>query len=564
MATTTPTGTTAAVALGLTFGLLTTTSAPASAQTLTRTLVANGLNNPIGVYQPPGDDRLFVNEQSGRIRIIKNGQVLATPFLNADPVTTGSGEQGLLGIAFHPDYQNNQTFFAHYTDNSGTTTVTRFQADPANPDVADPSTAQVILTQSQPFSNHNAGAIHFGPDGYLYIALGDGGSGNDPQCNAQNPGTWLGKMLRIDVDAGSPYSVPADNPFLSTPGYLPEIYHTGLRNPWQWSFDQLTGDLWIGDVGQDAREEVDFAAAGDAGLNFGWKQMEGTLCNSTSNCSSIPPCNSPALVLPVFERNHAGLFSGPCTVVGGYVYRGCAMPALDGTYFSADYCDNRVFSFKYDGSTLTELTERTAELNATGLPDIVAFGQDNMGEVYIVSRGGGSVWKIVAASPVAGADCDANGQIDSCEIAKDASLDLNENNVLDSCENLSLSGDVASISISNGGAQNFSLDAGAANAGALYLLLGSVSGTSPGTPVDAVVLPLNFDFYTSLTLSSPSPPLTNSIGALDAQGQGSASFGVPGGVLSATSVGLELDHAFVLFAANAYFASNPIGVSLDS
>ena len=555
-----------AATLGLATGLLATLlGSSASAQTpLTRTLVAGGFSSPIGIYQPPGDDRLFVNEQGGAVKIIKNGAVLATPFLDIDPISAGGGERGLLGMAFHPDFQSNGTLFLHYSNNSGDSVITRVQVSASNPDIVDPSTATTVLTQNQPFSNHNAGAIHFGLDGYLYIAFGDGGSGNDPQCNAQNPGTFLGKMLRIDVDSGSPYSVPSDNPFIGTQGYLPEIYHTGLRNPWQWSFDQLTGDMWIGDVGQDAREEVDFSAAGNGGLNFGWKVMEGTICNSTSSCGPVPGCNNPALTLPVFQRNHGGGFSGPCSVVGGYVYRGCAIPDLDGTYFTADYCDNRLFTFKYDGTTLTELTERTSELGTTALADIVAFGQDNMGEMYIVSRGGGQVWKIVPASPVAGADCDGNGQIDSCEIAKDAALDLNENGQLDGCENLSLTGDVASVSISAGGSQAFGLDAGVANAGALYVLVGSASGTSPGTPVDSVVLPLNFDNYTSITLSNPTPPLVNAVGTLDAQGTGSASFVIPGGVLGAGTVGLEFDHAYVLFGGTVYFASNAIGVQLGA
>lgn len=540
---------------------------PGAAQTpLTTTLVASGLDQPLCATAPPGDDRLFICEQNtAEIKILKNGSILPTPFIDLDPFSAGGGERGLLGLAFHPDYANNGRFFTHYTNNAGNTVIARFEVS-SDPDVADPSTGTLVMLVQQPFSNHNGGTIAFGPDGYLYIGLGDGGSGNDPDCHAQNLNSLLGKLLRIDVDGPGAYSIPPDNPFVGMAGVREEIWSYGLRNPWRWSFDRETGDIYIGDVGQFAREEITFEPAGLGGLNHGWKVMEGTKCNLMGNCTSPPPCGSPLYTNPIHETFHGGANS-PCAIVGGFVYRGCAIPDLQGTYFFSDWCDDRIFSFEFDGTTVTGLQERTAELAPGGglsIKNIASFGQDAHGELYLLDKTQGEVFKIVPAAPVAGADCDANGQIDSCEISADPALDLDGNSVLDACEALSLTGDVASVSISAGGSQSLQLDAGAANAGATYLLLGSLSGTQPGFPIDSVVLPLNVDPYTDLTLTQPDPPLTGSLGVLDAGGQAGATFTIPGGVLSASTVGLVFHHAYLLLSGTVYFASNPILVSLDA
>ena len=263
-------------------------SAELAAQTLSKTLVHSGLVRPVFVTTPAGDtDRLFIVEQGNtssrvaRIRISKNGSLLPTPFLDIDNLVANSGtERGLLGLAFHPDYWNNGYFYVNYAARNAATTIRRFQVSPPNSDTVNPATGVTLLTISQPFSNHNGGMIAFGPDGYLYIGMGDGGARFDPAGNAQNPNSLLGKILRIDVDNPAPgqnYGIPPTNPLVGKPG-RDEIYHWGLRNPWRWSFDRATGDMYIGDVGQNEREEIDYVPAGEGGLNFGWRCLEATEC----------------------------------------------------------------------------------------------------------------------------------------------------------------------------------------------------------------------------------------------------------------------------------------------
>lgn len=374
-----------------------TLAAPTPAQTLTTELFAQGFSAPVFITQAPGDSvRFFVVEQAGRIRIVQNGVINATPFIDlrsaiGGPVLSG-GERGLLGLAFHPDYANNGRFFVNYTGQpSGHTFVVEYNVT-ANPDIADPTAVRTIIQVNQDFSNHNGGCINFGPDGKLYVGMGDGGSGNDPNNRAQSQTSNLGKMLRFDVDIAAPY-IPGDNPFVGAGGYNDEIWYVGLRNPWRWSFDRLTGDMYICDVGQSAQEELDFGAAGVGGLNYGWRCMEGLNCTGLSGCT----CNSPALTLPFHQFSHAG---GNCSGTGGYVYRGSALPALDGTYFFADYCSSQIWSIVYDPATGTtsQFTNRTVELRPAppnSISSIVSFGQDHDGELYIVEQGG-QIWKIVA------------------------------------------------------------------------------------------------------------------------------------------------------------------------
>jgi glucose/arabinose dehydrogenase len=358
-----------------------------SAQTpLTTTVVQSGFTSPLYVTAPPGDfERIFVVEQGGRIKIIKNGNLLPTPFLNLSTKVSCCGERGLLGLAFHPNYANNGYFYVNYTNTAGNTVVARYQVS-TNPDSAD-TVGVILLTVTQPFSNHNGGWIGFSPyDGYLYIALGDGGSGGDPQNNGQDSLTLLGKILRIDVDTSSGYKVPPDNPFIGT-GFLPEIWAYGLRNPWRCSFDRLTGDFYIADVGQNAWEEVNFEPdTSSGGINYGWRLKEGTHCfNPSTNCDTLGLTTD-----PIYEYPH----SDGCSVTGGYVYRGCAIPDLQGTYFFGDYCSGTVWSFQYDGVDPSEFQDRTAELGV-GFFNISSFGEDGRGEIYIVGHNNGIVYRIV-------------------------------------------------------------------------------------------------------------------------------------------------------------------------
>jgi len=296
--------------------------------------VADGFQSIVDLTNA-GDDRLFVVEQNGRIKILNaDFTTQSENFLDISSLTDGGGEQGLLGLAFHPDYADNGYFYVNYTNNSGSTVIARYTVSSADPNIADPGSAEIILQQSQPYSNHNAGDINFGPDGYLYIPMGDGGSGGDPENRAQNPSTLLGKMLRIDVDGGSPYAIPADNPFVGNADYLPEIWAVGLRNTWRFSFDAETGDMWMGDVGQNVWEEIDFEPAGSAGgLNYGWRCTEGLVDYDQSQCSS-----SLVIEYPISVYNHSG---GACSITGGYVYRGSEFPDMQGKYFYTDYCNGQ-------------------------------------------------------------------------------------------------------------------------------------------------------------------------------------------------------------------------------
>lgn len=375
-------------------GLLTAGSAAAQAP-LTTELFVSGLQNPTDLTFAPGDpSRIFVIEQAGRVRVVENGTLLATPFLNINPEVASGGERGLLGLAFHPDYANNGRFFVSYTNNSGNSRVAEYTVS-SNPNVANPTRVQFISQVNQDFSNHNGGCIKFGPDGKLYFGLGDGGSGNDPNGRAQNGQSLLGKMLRYDVDIAAPF-IPSDNPFLSNGSIRNEIYHLGLRNPWRFTFDRATGDMWIADVGQNQREEVDFIPAGQAGLNLGWRCKEGTRCTGLSGCS----CTNTTLLDPIQEYNHGQ----GCSITGGMIYRGNAIPSLQGTYFYADYCSNRIWSIEYDGSSVQNFTDRTIELRPTSgsISSISSFGEDHDGEVYIVTQSGGRIWKIIEEPPACG------------------------------------------------------------------------------------------------------------------------------------------------------------------
>jgi glucose/arabinose dehydrogenase len=342
---------------------------------------AEGFVTPV-VITHAGDDRLFVAEQTGYIRVVRDGDVASRPFLDIDSLTTSGGEQGLLGLAFHPDYQSNGFFFINYTDNSGDTVVARYQVSD-DPDIASPGSEQVLLRVDQPYSNHNGGGLAFGADGYLYIGLGDGGSAGDPENRAQDLGTPLGKMLRIDVDArsGDPqYGIPEDNPFAGRSGARPEIWLYGLRNPWRFSFDREGGDLWLGDVGQGEIEEIDRVAPDDGGLNLGWRLMEGDRCYESD-------CDRDGLTLPVSVYEHG---SAHCSVTGGYVYRGSDVPSLEGGYLFADYCSG--VAWVLDASTPIAGATRVLDTDIR----ISSFGEDLSGELYVADHGLGRILKVVS------------------------------------------------------------------------------------------------------------------------------------------------------------------------
>lgn len=306
--------------------------------------------------------------------LLSAGDLLAAPFLDLRGQVSDGDEQGLLGIAFHPDYAQNGRFFVNFTDRAGDTHLVEFRVS-ANPDVADPSSAREVLFVDQPFANHNGGGLAFGPDGFLYVALGDGGSGGDPFGNAQNLATVLGKLLRIDVDGGTPYAVPPSNPFAASFGARGEIWSFGLRNPFRFSFDRANGDLYIGDVGQNDREEIDVARAGSrGGENYGWNRMEGRACFDSRSCDQA------GLTLPALDYGHGE----GCSVIGGYVYRGAAIPDLVGQYFFGDFCSGFVRSFRFDGAA----SEQREWPSLAPGGSITSFGQDASGELYILVESG--------------------------------------------------------------------------------------------------------------------------------------------------------------------------------
>ncbi|ESU19876.1 hypothetical protein FCR2A7T_12790 [Flavobacterium cauense R2A-7] len=341
---------------------------------------ATGFSAPVEITHC-GDSRLFVVEQDGLIKILNpNGTVNTTPFLNITNLTNANGEQGLLGLAFSPDYASNGLFYINYTNLSGDTVIARYSVNSNNPDTANPS-GTVLLTIPQPYSNHNGGTLKFGPDGYLYIGMGDGGSGGDPENRAQNTNELLGKMLRIDVNTGPLYGIPLNNPFVGVAG-ADEIWAIGLRNPWKFSFDRQTGDLWIADVGQNLYEEVNRAGATEAGLNYGWRCYEGNAAFNITGCAA-----QNTMKTPLFVTNHS---NGFCSITGGYVYRGVAYPNFKGKYFFSDYCKAQIGMADSSG---TVTFSQTFSGNA-----FVTFGEDANGELYVGSINNGVIYKLVDSS----------------------------------------------------------------------------------------------------------------------------------------------------------------------
>jgi glucose/arabinose dehydrogenase len=354
---------------------------------VTTQLVAGGFSAPVDIVNAgDGSGRLFVAQQGGAVWILEGGTRRAAPFLDLASLVSCCGERGLLGIAFHPAYRTNGRLFVDYTRRSdGATVIAEYRVS-ANAQRADPASARTLLVIPQPFENHNGGALRFGPDGFLYIGMGDGGSGNDPGNRAQDKLELLGKILRLDVDHGTPYAIPPSNPFADGRNGRPEIWAYGLRNPWRFAFDRATGDFYIGDVGQDAWEEVDrFAAGTGAGANLGWRVMEATHCTGLGGPVA---CNDPSLTLPIVEYNHS---AGNCSITGGTIYRGMNAAALAGRYVYADYCTGRIWSVAPDRTGVW----RVRNVAAYG-SSISTFGEDERGELYFADYARGQIRSFVS------------------------------------------------------------------------------------------------------------------------------------------------------------------------
>jgi len=358
------------------------TQLPASTSVTVQTVTTN-LTSPVFMTAPSNDrTRLFIVEQGGLIRIfdVTTNSLLATPFLNISSLISTGGEEGLLGLAFDPQYDTNRQFYVFYTNTSGNIVIARYLGNAANPNLADASATPLLTVTHPNFSNHNGGMLAFGPDGCLYAGVGDGGGGGDPNNNAQNQFLLLGKLLRLNPSPGGPCNI-VTNPFFLGGG-AQQVWSFGLRNPWRFSFDRITNDLYIGDVGQGAREEINVSPGPNAGraLNYGWRLMEGFLCfNPSSNCNS-----GSSLTLPLLDYPH---LNGACSVTGGYVYRGSAIPGLQGTYFYGDYCAGFVRSFRYQNGQPTEQTEWPLLSPPGG--SVTSFGEDDAGELYVMTQGGG-------------------------------------------------------------------------------------------------------------------------------------------------------------------------------
>lgn len=358
--------------------LLLTSCSSSLATTLTE--VSSGFERPLAVTNTGYDERLFVVEQTGRIRIVEDGQILATPFLDVSAKISTGGERGLLSVAFHPDYNDNGRFFVNYTDRAGNTVISEYRVS-SEPNVAAADSERVLLTFEQPYANHNGGQLAFGLDGYLYIGTGDGGAANDPLNAGQDLSTLLGKLLRIDVDNGEPYAVPEGNPFVGQEGAQPEIWAYGLRNPWRFSFDQQTGDLFIADVGQNAFEEVNFQpSSSTGGENYGWRVAEGAHCFQPAQ-----GCDTAGITMPIMEYSHRS--GAGRSITGGYLYRGNAVSTLEDAYIFGDFVSGNIWASTFNGENWA-----TVQLFNTNYA-IAAFGQDAAGELYVLDYNTGTLYR---------------------------------------------------------------------------------------------------------------------------------------------------------------------------
>lgn len=496
-------------------------AAPADAQIPVRLeYVTGGLKKLTDIAAPTGDDRLFVTEQhQGRIQIIDAaGAMLPAPFLTLGPDFIGGGERGLLGLCFHPDYERNGHFFVTYTDAQMRLVLSRFTRSTASAVLADASSEVVLLRLDQPFAVHKGADMAFGPDGYFYMTIGDGGGSGDSTCRPQELDTLLGKVIRLDVDAidaSGTYAIPPTNPLVGVPGARPEILHGGLRNPWRFAIDPLSGDLWIGDVGETQWEEINWADADESLVNFGWKIMEGPDCFDSPGCNGANylPCGSPLLRQPISAYTHID----GCAVIGGQVYRGSAIPAMHGMYLYADFCSAKVWAVRGHEGQLLDIEEISPQLQASAaFSSPTAICLDGFGEIVMATIGG----DIFRFAP---------------EPASPTPIHP-------------LSADVDVVSLTAGGKQNLALDGGPLRGGQFFFMVGTASGTHPGIPIENTVVPIQLDQYT-LDLLNPwiASSLSQVFGVLDGQGRANVSFDLAAGVLPVSLAGLELDHVFLTF-----------------
>ena len=355
---------------------------------LATSVEVTGLNEPVFATAPDGDARLFIVERAGRIVVAQGGAPSATPFLDITARVSAAGEGGLLSMAFDPRFASNGFFYVYFTEASGDIAIERFQVSAANPDVADTTPLRILTVPHRTFGNHKGGLVRFGPDGFLYLGTGDGGGEGDQLGNGQNLDSLLGKLLRIDVSnasAAAPYTIPSTNPFVGQPSRRGEIWAYGLRNPWRFAFDPPGNQLYIGDVGQSRIEEVDVSAADAAGLNYGWNVTEGTTCFGPD------PCDKSSFTLPVLEYGHDA--GGGCSIIGGFVYRGSALPELQGRYFYSDLCSGWLRSFVFSGGAATDQRQSIANLGT-----VISFGEDGRKELYVLT-GAGQVLRINRVTP---------------------------------------------------------------------------------------------------------------------------------------------------------------------
>ncbi|MEL6989169.1 MAG: PQQ-dependent sugar dehydrogenase, partial [Bacteroidota bacterium] len=376
--------------------------------------IATQLNDPVGI-EFTKDGKLYFILKRGQVVIFEDGQLQTNPFIDIDDrVHNGGGERGLLGMAFHPSYPDSPYVYINYTPNDGNTHISRFELDENNPNQLDPNSEKVLLFVDQPFGNHNGGDLNFNQEGLLFIGLGDGGSGGDPRDFSQNPNSLLGKMLRIDVDNGDPYAIPSDNPFVNNDEVLDEIWSLGLRNPWRFSFDRLTDELYMADVGQSAREEISYEVADcPGGLNFGWRCYEGNEPFNTSDCddeSSYEP--------PIYEYGH----NLGCSITGGHVYRGSTYPWLQGKYIYTDYCSGRFWALYRDEND----TWQNIEIGRFNNWNFSSFGEDKDGELYVASDGRSTVYKLAFSCNVSPPPFSLPGPVEVCDGDNIFSLDGGE------------------------------------------------------------------------------------------------------------------------------------------
>lgn len=497
-----------------------------------------GLQNPTDVTAPVGDDRLFVTEQlAGRVRIVDaSGTLLPGAFLQLGSDFVAGGERGLLGLTFDPNYATNGHLFVTYTDSQGRLVLARFTRSATDANQAESASEKVLLRLDQPFLVHKGADLEFGPDGYLYVTVGDGGGSGDGTCRPQELDTLLGKVLRLDVapiDATDTYGIPPDNPLIGIPGALPEILHGGLRNPWRFSIDPLSGDLWIGDVGENKWEEINWADSQERLINFGWKIMEGPDCFPSPGCngSAYLPCGSPLLRQPLTAYTHVD----GCAVIGGQVYRGSDIPAMQGTYLYADFCSAKIWAVTAFEGQLVSFEELTAQLQASAsYSSPTSIGRDGFGELVMTTIGG-SIYRF---RPEPNSPTPVHP----------------------------LAGDVDSVSIQNGGVQTLELDGGRTQGGSFFFMTGTASGVHPGLPVDGTLVPLQLDVYTYMLLDPGTSNVVSPIfGVLDGLGRSQVHFDLPAGAVDPGLAGITLHHIFLTFGRDFAFdfCSNAEPVRLD-